>query len=178
MIDSFIIKVDENDQELGKIEKMQAHEMGVLHRAFSVFIFNSKGELMLQQRATSKYHSGGLWTNTCCSHPEFGENLEDAIDRRLMQEMGLKCETKKVFQFIYRAELDKNLIEHELDHVFFGKSDDLPKLNLEEASNWKYIQMDDLNNEINEFPDRFTVWLQICFGRVFEEYKNYYKKLV
>jgi isopentenyl-diphosphate delta-isomerase len=143
-----------------------------LHRAFSVFIFNDKGELILQKRADSKYHSGGLWTNTCCSHPEFGENLNDAVSRRLKEEMGLQCEATKVFQFIYRAELDQGLIEHELDHVFFGKTNELPTLNKDEVSDWKFVQMKDLEIEINEFPERFTAWLQICFGRVYDQFKN------
>lgn len=175
MSDIFIIKVDENDNELGKIEKMQAHQEGVLHRAFSVFIFNEKGELILQKRSDSKYHSGGLWTNTCCSHPEFGEKLEDAVKRRLKEEMGLACDSKKVFQFIYRSKLENNLIEHELDHVFFGRTNSFPVLNLEEASEWKYVEMDDLKNEISEFPERFTVWLQICFERVYQYYLTNFK---
>lgn len=172
MIETFIIEVDVDDTEIGKIEKMQAHREGKLHRAFSVFIFNDEGELILQKRADAKYHSGGLWTNTCCSHPEFGENLNDAVNRRLKEEMGLQCEATKVFQFIYRAELEHGLIEHELDHVFFGKTNELPVLNLEEASDWKFVQMKDLEIEISEFPERFTVWLQICFGRVYKQYKK------
>lgn len=171
----FIIKVDENDNELGKIEKMQAHKDGVLHRAFSVFIFNSNGQLILQKRADSKYHSGGLWTNTCCSHPEFGESLENAVKRRLREEMGLECKTEKEFNFIYRAELDNDLIEHELDHVFFGKTDEQPMINHHEASEWKYVEMDELRNEISEFPERFTVWLQICFERVYQQYQIKFK---
>jgi len=170
MSDAFIIKVDENDNELGKIEKMQAHREGVLHRAFSVFIFNSNGELMLQQRAKSKYHSGGLWTNTCCSHPEFGESLNDAVKRRLKEEMGLECETHKIFHFIYRAQLDHGLVEHELDHVFFGETNQSPYLNIAEASNWKYMDMDDLKNDIHEFPEKYTAWLQICFEKVYQEF--------
>lgn len=175
MSEIFIIKVDENDRELGKIEKMQAHHEGVLHRAFSVFVFNLNGELILQKRADSKYHSGGLWTNTCCSHPEYGESLENAVKRRLREEMGLECETEKGFDFIYRAELDHDLIEHELDHVFFGRTDAQPMINHHEASEWKYMEIDELRNEISEFPERFTVWLQICFERVYQYYENNYK---
>lgn len=174
MIDTFIIEVDTDDREIGKIEKMQAHREGRLHRAFSVFIFNSHGELLLQKRADEKYHSGGLWTNTCCSHPEFGEDLEKAVERRLQEEMGLKASTQKVFHFIYRASLDKGLVEHELDHVFFGTTDEKPVLNPAEASEWKYMNIDDLRNDIHEFPDKYTVWLQICFERVYQEFKDRY----
>lgn len=172
MNESFIIEVDTEDRELGKIEKMLAHREGRLHRAFSVFIFNSEGQLLLQKRANEKYHSGGLWTNTCCSHPAYGEELDQAVERRLFEEMGLKAVTRKVFHFIYRATLDHGLIEHELDHVFFGATDEHPVLNPSEASEWKYIDMEDLRNDIHEFPEKYTVWLQICFERVYQEFKE------
>lgn len=172
MSENYIISVDEDDREIGRIEKMEAHMDGRLHRAFSVFVFNSKGQLILQKRSDSKYHSGGLWTNTCCSHPAYGENLTDAVTRRLKEEMGLTCKTEKIFHFIYRAELDRGLVEHELDHVFFGMTDDTPVPNPSEASLWKYADMDELKNDISEFPERYTVWLQICFEKVYMEWKS------
>lgn len=164
----FIIEVDENDTEIGKIEKLEAHQKGVLHRAFSVFIFNSKNELLLQKRAASKYHSGGLWTNTCCSHPNFGEKMEDAIQRKLFQEMGLTCETQFQFHFIYKTEFQNGLIENELDHVYFGITNDLPQLNLDEAEDWKYISLTELDKEINLSPNHFTFWLKYCLPKVIE----------
>ena len=116
----YLILVDEKDNELGSMEKLQVHEKGLLHRAFSVFIFNTKGELLLQQRASEKYHSPNLWTNTCCSHPRTGEKTTNAVERRLMEEMGMQCDTTFQFQFLYKAYFDNGLIEHELDHVYFG----------------------------------------------------------
>lgn len=142
---------------------MQAHREGKLHRAISVFIFNSKGELLLQQRAARKYHSSLLWTNTCCSHPYPGETTIDAANRRLRQEMGMSCPLTEAFSFIYRAELDNNLTEHELDHVFVGQCDDVPVLNTEEAESWKYSSIPDLEKEIAAHPGQFTEWFKICF---------------
>lgn len=165
-INEYITLVDENDVQWGKIEKIQAHQKGLLHRAFSIFIFNSEGELLMQQRSFDKYHSGGLWTNTCCSHPHFEESLNFAADRRLMEEMGLACELTYGFNFIYRAELDNGLIEHELDHVFFGKSDELPTLNEKEVNDWKYVNLQTLAQDIKANPDQYTAWLKICFPMV------------
>ena len=133
-----IILVDDNDNEIGTMEKQEAHLKGKLHRAISVFIFNSKGDLLLQQRAISKYHSGGLWSNACCTHPRKGESTEKAAKRRLVEEMGMRCDLNFRFSFVYRAELTNGLIEHEFDHVYFGESDDEPILNAEEAENFKY----------------------------------------
>ena len=124
-----VILVDKNDRQVGLMEKQEAHIKGLLHRAFSIFIFNTKNELLLQKRATQKYHSGGLWTNTCCSHPRENESTIDAAYRRLNEEMGMICDLKFKFNFIYKAKLDNNLYEHELDHVFFGFSDSTPKIN-------------------------------------------------
>ena len=121
-----VILVNEDDQSTGWMEKMEAHRKGVLHRAFSVFIFNDNGEMLIHRRALDKYHSGGLWTNACCSHPREGETTEESAHRRLMEEMGFDCDIQEQFSFIYRAELDNDLIEHELDHVFFGRFNGKP----------------------------------------------------
>lgn len=161
-----LILVDEKDAPLGKMDKLLVHQKGLLHRAFSVFIFNSKGELLLQQRAEGKYHSGGLWTNTCCSHPRYGEQLEEAVDRRMMEEMGMSCETTFAFNFIYFAAFENGLSEHELDHVFMGKSDDEPSLNSEEVQNWKYIDLDSLEAEIVKTPKLYSEWMKICLPRL------------
>jgi isopentenyl-diphosphate delta-isomerase len=156
-----VLLVDENDQEIGIMEKMQAHREGLLHRAFSVLIFNSKNELLLQKRAVKKYHSGGLWTNTCCSHPRPEEQIVSAANRRLKEEMGIQAELNPLFHFIYKTELDNDMIEHELDHVLIGISDSLPNLNPEEAEDYRFISLAELNKEIKAFPDNFTVWFKI-----------------
>jgi isopentenyl-diphosphate delta-isomerase len=156
-----VLLVDENDQEIGIMEKMQAHREGLLHRAFSVLIFNSKNELLLQKRAVKKYHSGGLWTNTCCSHPRPEEQIVTAANRRLKEEMGIQAELNPLFHFIYKTELDNDMIEHELDHVLIGISDSLPNLNPEEAEDYRFISLAELNKEIKAFPDNFTVWFKI-----------------
>lgn len=161
-----VILVDEQDNEIGLMEKMEAHEKGLLHRAFSVFIFNSKNELMLQQRSEDKYHSGGLWTNTCCSHPRAGESLQGAATRRMMEEMGFSCELNYEFSFIYKAHLDNNLTEHELDHVFFGFYDGLPHLNPQEAKAWEYASLEEIKNDIYNNPQQYTEWFKIIFNRV------------
>jgi len=165
-MNELLILVDENDNEIGMMEKMPAHLSGSLHRAFSVFIFNSKGELLLQQRADNKYHSGGLWTNTCCSHPIAGEDINTTIKKRLKEEMGMECETKYQFSFVYKADLGNGLIEHELDRVFFGISDENPVLNPSEAKDWKYISLDDLQAEIKSRTENFSAWLKICLPKV------------
>ena len=163
-----VVLVDQNNNVIGYMEKMEAHEKGLLHRAFSVFIFNSNNELLLQQRAISKYHSGGLWTNTCCSHPRKNEKFIDAANRRLVEEMGMSVELEKAFSFTYKADLDHNLIEHELDWVFIGKSDDLPVINKEEVESYKYISFQDLVKDIDDNPDVYTEWLKICLNKVSE----------
>ena len=163
-----VILVDQNNNVIGYMEKMEAHEKGLLHRAFSVFIFNSNNELLLQQRAISKYHSGGLWTNTCCSHPRKNEKFIDAANRRLVEEMGMSVELEKAFSFTYKADLDHNLIEHELDWVFIGKSDVFPVINKEEVESYKYINFQDLVKDIDDNPDVYTEWLKICLNKVSE----------
>jgi isopentenyl-diphosphate Delta-isomerase len=166
MSDDHVILVDESDTEIGTMEKMTAHRLGVLHRAFSAFIFNSKGEMLLQQRALSKYHSGGLWTNTCCSHPRLGESVENAAERRLMEEMGMTSTFSSQFSFLYRAHLDSDLIEHELDHVLVGYSDDIPNPNPSEVASWRYVSLNAIREEIDANQHDFTEWFKICFDRV------------
>ena len=161
-----VILVNEQDQQIGIMEKMAAHIVPRLHRAFSIFIFNSKGELLLQQRAFSKYHSPGLWTNTCCSHPQQGESLEAATARRLMEEMGMSCDMHEVFTFIYKAPVGLGLIEHEFDHVFFGYSDDSPVINTDEVAAWKYMNLDDIEEDMKAHPECYTEWFKISFDEV------------
>lgn len=161
-----LILVNDQDQEVGKLDKWNVHVQGLLHRAFSIFVFNSKGELLLQQRAEDKYHSGGLWTNTCCSHPNFGETTEGAAVRRLEEEMGLQCAVDFKFKFKYRAAFENGLIEHELDYVFFGFSDKPPVPNVEEVKTWKYVSLEELHIEMEREPEQFTEWLKICYPEV------------
>lgn len=167
-----VILVDENDNPIGLEEKMQAHIDGKLHRCFSAFIFNSQGELMLQKRAESKYHCGGLWTNTCCSHQREDEETLLAAHRRLREEMGFDCEMKEIFTFIYKAKFDNGLTEHEFDHVIIGKYDGEPKINPEEADDWRWASIQKIDDEIASDPERFTYWMRTCWDRV----KEYQKK--
>lgn len=158
-----VVLVDTQDRPIGRMEKIEAHRQGLLHRAFSVFILNSQGELLLQQRALEKYHSGGLWTNSCCSHPRPGEDLLHAGIRRLSEELGFETPLKKAFDFIYRAEMDNDLIEHEFDHVLVGYFDGVPELNPEEAANYRWVSLPAVKAEIEKNPEEFTVWFRICF---------------
>ena len=159
----YVVLVDENDHEIGTMEKQAAHVTPHLHRAFSIFLFNSKGELLMQQRALSKYHSPGLWTNTCCSHPRDGETLTEATSRRLMEEMGMTCEMHEVYTFIYKAPVGQGLTEHEFDHVWIGRSDETPQINREEVESWKYMSLDDLKVDIQLHPELYTEWFKITF---------------
>ena len=168
-MEEFVVLVDQDDQKLGLMEKQQAHVAGLLHRAFSVFVFNSKGELMIQQRAASKYHSPTLWTNTCCSHPRDNETYEQAAHRRLEEEMGFDCELDYKFNFIYKAHLENDLIEHELDHVFIGTFDDEPKLNPDEVMAYRWVELDDLKKDMEKNPQNYTAWFKI----IFEHYVSY-----
>jgi len=172
MIEENVILVNEADEEIGIMEKMKAHELGVLHRAFSVFVFNSDKELMLQKRADHKYHSASLWTNTCCSHPRLGETLEQAAKRRLNEEMGFACSLTKAFDFRYKSEMPNGLIEHEFDHVFIGVYDGKPILNPEEVGDWKYARIEDIQSELLEKPELYTSWFKICFSELQEYYKT------
>ncbi len=172
MTKEYVVLVNENDQETGLMEKMQAHIDGVLHRAFSIFVFDSNDRLLLQQRALSKYHTPGLWTNTCCSHPRQGESLQQATDRRLMEEMGMDCNMEKAFDFVYKADVGQGLTEHEFDHVFVGYSDELPEINKDEVESYRYATLDEIRNEMDNKPEDFTVWFRIAFDRVEEYFKQ------
>ena len=154
--------VDDNDIEVGVMEKMEAHLTGTMHRAISVFVFNEKGDYLLQQRAQHKYHSGSKWSNTCCSHPRPGEALLDAAHRRLKEEMGLDCKLAFWFSFKYRAELDHGLVENEYDHVFMGISNDLPRPDPDEVSSFKYISRADLEKDLISNPEHYSEWFKIC----------------
>lgn len=167
-----IILVDKDDKDIGSIEKLEAHKKGLLHRAFSVFIFNSKGQLLMQQRADGKYHSAGLWTNTCCSHPNYGETTLKAVHRRMKEEMDMVAAVEFKFKFTYKALLENNLTEHEIDHVYFGVSDDLPKINPGEVKSWKYISMEELEEELTKHPENYTAWLKICFPEVLRHFNS------
>ncbi len=164
-----LILVDKEDREIGTMNKMEAHRKGLLHRAFSVLLFNDNGELLLQKRAANKYHSGGLWTNTCCSHPMPGESIAIAAKRRLMEEMGIDMSPEYVYKFIYRTDLDHNLIEHELDHVFKGTYNGIPDINPLEVESWKYVSIPDLREDMRKSPQCYTVWFRIIMEEVFEE---------
>jgi len=159
----YVILVDENDQEIGTMEKHEAHEKGLLHRAFSVFIFNKKKELLLQQRALTKYHSAGLWTNTCCSHPRIGETIEQAAHRRLMEEMGFDCELSTKTSFIYKAAFENGLTEHEFDHVLVGNFNGEINFNPTEVKNFKWIALDELSIDLFQNKQNYTAWFKIIF---------------
>ena len=167
-----LILVDEIDMPTGTMDKLAVHQLGLLHRAFSVFIFNSKGELLLQQRSDAKYHSGGLWTNTCCSHPRFGEDLHDAVKRRLKEEMGMRCETSFAFNFVYKTSFENGLTEHEFDHVYIGVTDQLPIPDITEVQNWRYITLGDLEISVNTQPQLYSEWIKICLPKVLQHYKS------
>jgi isopentenyl-diphosphate delta-isomerase len=156
-----VILVDQEDKAIGTMEKMEAHRKGELHRAFSVLIFNSKGEILLQKRAAQKYHSGGLWTNACCSHPLMGEKMEDAARRRLQEEMGIDVQPVFSYKFIYKTNLDRNLIEHEYDHVFIGTFDGDPDVNKNEVDEWKYVSVSWLKTDMQQHPDAYTYWFKL-----------------
>ena len=160
-----VILVDESDNAIGTMEKMEAHRQGKLHRAFSVLLFNSQGELLLQKRAKSKYHSAGLWTNTCCSHPAPGEKIEDAATRRLKEEMGIEMKPSFSYKFVYKAELDKGLTEHELDHVFTGTFNGKPSVNKAEVEDWKFVNMEWLKEDMKKNPDSYTTWFRLIVDR-------------
>ena len=167
-----IILVDKNDKEIGTEFKIKAHKEGKLHRAFSIFIFNSQKNFLLQKRSSKKYHSGGLWTNTCCSHPSPGETILSAAHRRLKEEMGFDCDLTKIFSFIYRTKLDKGLIEHELDHVLSGNFNGKPNINIEEAEDFKWISIEFLARDIKQNPNSYSFWLKKCYSKVARIAKN------
>lgn len=169
MIEDKVILVDVNDNQIGLMPKLEAHEKGVLHRAFSVFIFNNNGELMLQKRALTKYHSPGLWTNTCCSHQREGESNIYSAKRRLSEEMGFVTELQEKTSFIYKAKFDNGLIEHELDHIIVGNYNQSPIINSFEVDSWKWMSMEDIKNNIKDQPYNYTAWFKI----IFEKYYKY-----
>lgn len=164
-----VILVDEKDNAIGIADKILAHRQGFLHRAFSVLIFNTSGEWLLQQRADDKYHSGGLWTNTCCSHPYPGEDVFIAANRRLAEEMGLHCHLEKHGELSYRVDFDNGMTEHEYDHVFTGTSDSLPIPDTKEVKSWKYITCDELQGQISKYPEKFTYWFKLIFEKVYPD---------
>lgn len=170
--EEFVVLVDEKDNPLGTMEKMEAHVKGIMHRAFSVFLFNEKNELMLQQRALSKYHSPGLWTNTCCSHPRKNEITINAAHRRMVEEMGFDCDFEEAFSFTYKADVGQGLIEHEFDHVFIGHTALQPNINPEEVNDWKYMQMEDIEKDMELHPENYTVWFRIAFQEVYNNLKT------
>lgn len=170
-----VILVNRNDEQIGLMPKLEAHEKAVLHRAFSVFVLNDKNEIMLQQRAQHKYHSPLLWTNTCCSHQRDGETNIQAGSRRLHEEMGFGTELKELFHFIYKAPFDNGLTEHELDHVMIGYYNDAPKINTDEVENWKWMDIEDVKNDMQLHPEIYTVWFKIIFDEFYhflEEHKS------
>jgi isopentenyl-diphosphate Delta-isomerase len=173
-----VILVDERDQRLGEVGKMEAHEKGLLHRAFSIFIFNSRGEMLLQQRALSKYHSGGLWTNSCCSHPIPGEDNQSAALRRLKEEMGFETSIDKIFDFVYKAEFDNGLTEYEFDHVFVGEYEGPIIFNKDEVMDICYKPMDQISDSLQTHPQKYTRWFQLSFARIENWWAEHYKNQV
>jgi len=170
VIEEKVILVDTNDNPIGLMNKLEAHEKAVLHRAFSVFILNDKNELMLQQRAQHKYHSPLLWTNTCCSHQRENETNINAGTRRLREEMGFETDLKEMFHFIYKAPFDNGLTEHELDHVMIGYYNNMPDINKEEVESWKWMKIEYVKNDMITNPDQYTIWFKI----IFEEFYHHF----
>jgi isopentenyl-diphosphate Delta-isomerase len=164
-VEECVVLVDESDAEVGTLEKQRAHAEGRLHRALSVFVLNARGEMLLQRRASAKYHSGGLWTNACCSHPRPGEPVDVAARRRLREEMGFECPLQPAFAFVYRAEVGDGLVEHEYDHVFLGRYDGEPAPSADEVDDWRWASVQQLADEVAAAPERFTPWFRIVFAR-------------
>ncbi len=161
-----VILVNEHDEEIGLMEKMEAHEKGELHRAFSIFVFNKEGKMLLQRRALSKYHSAGLWTNTCCSHQRSGETTMDAAHRRLGEEMGFDTELEEKFSFIYKVNFSNGLSEHEYDHVLFGHYDDAPNINPDEVAEYKYVSINEIKEAMELDKSQFTFWFMVAFDQL------------
>lgn len=162
-----VILVNEKDEQIGLMEKIEAHEKALLHRAFSVFVFNDKNELMIQQRALSKYHSPGLWTNTCCSHQREGESNIEAGKRRLQEEMGFSTELKDTISFIYKAPFDNGLTEHEFDHILVGNFGGKPDLNPDEVAEWKWMSLEAIEKDMKTNPSIYTEWFKIIFDKYY-----------
>lgn len=163
-----VILVNEKDEQIGLMPKMEAHEKALLHRAFSVFVFNDKNELMLQQRALHKYHTPGLWTNTCCSHQRNGESNIEAGKRRLMEEMGFVTDLEESISFIYKAPFDNGLTEHEYDHILLGKYNNAPNINPDEVADWKWMALEDVKTDIAKNPELYTAWFKVIFDKFYE----------
>ncbi|ALQ08753.1 isopentenyl-diphosphate Delta-isomerase [Pseudoalteromonas fuliginea] len=161
-----VVLVDEQGNETGLMPKLEAHQKGVLHRAFSIFIFNANNQLMIHQRSANKYHSAGLWTNTCCSHPRKGESVVDAGQRRLMEEMGFTTQLTELIHFTYICKMENGLFEHEFDHVLVGYYDGSPKVNLEEVSDWRWENLDDIQSQLATNPEHYTRWLPIALQKL------------
>ena len=170
-----VVLVNSEDQEIGTMEKLEAHEKGLLHRAFSVFLFNDKGEMLIQKRADSKYHSAGLWSNSCCSHPAKNESVEDAAKRRLIEEVLIETEVKSVFKFEYRAELNRNLVEHELDHVLIGFCNSFDQINPKEVSEMKFLSVDEIQRDIAENPNKYSAWFNIIMKEHWDKFLPHLK---
>ena len=167
-----VILVNERDEETGVMEKMEAHEKALLHRAISVFIFNNKGEMLLQQRAAKKYHSAGLWTNACCSHPRPGEEILGAAQRRLKEELGFETPLKKIFDFTYKAPFDNGLTEHEFDHVFAGEFDNTVIPDEDEVQDYCYMKIEDIENSLQSNPQKYSAWFVIIFPQIISWWKQ------
>ena len=172
MAEEQVILVNEQDEKIGLMPKMEAHEKACLHRAFSVFVFNNQNELMLQQRALNKYHSPGLWTNTCCSHQRDGETNIEAGKRRLQEEMGFVTNLEESISFIYKTPFDNGLTEHEYDHVLLGVYNDTPNINKEEVADWKWMSLEDIKSDIKRSSSQYTEWFKIIFDRFYEHIKR------
>ena len=177
MTEKQVILVNESDETIGAMDKMEAHRKGELHRAFSVFIFNSKGEMLLQQRAMNKYHSGGLWTNACCSHPGPGEETMSAANRRLKEEMGFETDLKKIFDFVYRSEFENGLIEHEFDHIFVGEFERDIVMNRDEVKDFCYKKLDEIRDSLAMQPQKYTAWFQLAFPKIENWWNHHYQHL-
>jgi isopentenyl-diphosphate delta-isomerase len=175
MDEPFVILVDKNDNQIGVAGKIDAHKKALLHRAVSVFIVNSMGEWILQRRAFDKYHSNGLWTNTCCTHPNPGESNIESARRRLKEEMGIECNLVELFTFTYKEKLDNELTEHEFDHVFFGVSDRDPVINTSEVEEWEAVTFEDLHNDILKNPSGYTYWFKEIYEKVNSHITDIYK---
>ncbi|TXD82692.1 isopentenyl-diphosphate Delta-isomerase [Subsaximicrobium wynnwilliamsii] len=168
MTEERVILVNEQDEQIGTMPKMEAHEKAMLHRAFSVFVFNERKELMIQQRAKHKYHSPLLWTNTCCSHQRVGERNVEAGKRRLMEEMGFVTDLTESISFIYKAPFDNGLTEHEFDHIMIGTFNDEPKINPDEVEAWKWMDLESLKTDMKTNPKQYTAWFKIIFDKFYD----------
>jgi len=171
---NYVVIVNKKGKGIDKGEKLKVHQEGKLHRAFSIFIFNKNGELLLQRRARGKYHSAGLWSNTCCSHPRPGFDIKDEAERRLEKEMGIKVKLKEVFSFIYRARVGK-LIEHEFDHVFFGRYNGRPEINRREVEDWRWVSLEELERDIRKNPRKYTFWFKKIIKKNGSQFKTILK---